>query len=70
MDIINTSPQKGVLLEPKRLGIKDRIDLWSKSAQYKKYLTIQKLAIVTMKILKLITGYTLTLDLALAIQKK
>jgi len=69
MGILNRIRQEPILLEPERLGIKDRIDLWRKSSSTTRLPTIKKLAMYCIGTFKSITGITLVPSLSLAIKK-
>lgn len=69
MQILNTTSQKPILLEPKRLGIKDRIDLWYQLPNTARLSTLQKFKRFCLKALKFMTGITSTPCISLAIKK-
>jgi hypothetical protein len=63
---------KPTLLEPTRLGLQDRIDLWYTSTTYDRGWqgrAIRSIAAWYMRVLRRITGITLTPHIALALQK-
>lgn len=57
------------ILEPKNLGLKDRIDLWNKETTTTRYKFIKKMLFVCFKCLKTFTGITLVPYISLAIRK-
>lgn len=69
MKILNKTYRTPILMEPGRLGIKDRIDLWYKLSSTSKLSTVKFFMFFFIKIFKLITGKSLTPTLSLAIQK-
>lgn len=69
MAALSKTPYKPVLLEPERLGIKDRIDLWYQLSSAIRFLTIKKFLMYCLKIFKLIFGRIITPSLSLAIKK-
>ncbi|OHB62039.1 MAG: hypothetical protein A2167_03550 [Planctomycetes bacterium RBG_13_46_10] len=67
--ILNTTSQKPIFLEPERLGMRDRIDLWYQLSSNAGLMTLRKFFVCCLKILKKITGSTITPSLSLAIKK-
>lgn len=59
-----------VVLEPKRLGLNDRLDLWFSFVNEGKFLSTQhRIRKAFLKLVKLVTGITYTRGLSLAIKK-
>jgi 2-polyprenyl-3-methyl-5-hydroxy-6-metoxy-1,4-benzoquinol methylase len=71
LSILNHCPQKPILLNPSRFGMKDRIDLWYIQTQCGKarYAAIKILFLLSAKLVKLLTGLTVVPGLSLAIKK-
>ena len=67
--ILRNASAKPVLLEPRRLGIKDRIDLWYRMSSSTRLPALKRGAMVTMRAFKRFTGVTLVPTLSLAIRK-
>jgi len=67
--ILSGTSQKPVLLEPDRLGIKDRIDLWYQLSSTARLPILKKFLICCLKTFKLIFGMIITPSLSLAIKK-
>jgi len=66
LDISNT---KAIQLEPKRLEIKDDIDLWYKALSPLISTKLRKMVFIALKCFKKITGVSLTTTIFLAIRK-
>lgn len=71
LGILHSTSCPPILLEPKRLGIKDRIDLWYalSSRTTSRYMTAKKLFRWLVKPLKAVTTVEFLPDLSLAIEK-
>ncbi len=69
LDILNCCDVQPVLLEPKREGVEDRVDLWYAKYRESKNPTIIKLLYTFFKAVKVITGLTVVHNLSLAIKK-
>lgn len=65
--ILNSCPQKPILLNPSKFGTKDRLDLWYIKSG--KSLVIKKLFLFSTKFLKSLTGIIMLPRLAIAIKK-
>ena len=57
------------ILEPKRLGLKDRIDIWYSVLNKSRYLKIKKSLFLLFKLIKISTGHIFLPTLTLAIKK-
>jgi len=69
LSILTRCPQKPVLLSPSRFGMKDRIDLWYIQSSKDKFVVIKRLFLLSVKLLKWLTGETIVPSLSLAIKK-
>jgi len=67
--ILQNTPQKPILLQPQRLGLKDRVDLWYNETNTKRFKLIKKALFFSLKSLKILTRFTLVPSLSLAIKK-
>jgi len=67
--ILSRTSQKPVLLEPDRIGIKDRIDLWYQLSSAVRLPILKKFLKCCLKAFKLISGIIITPSLSLAIKK-
>jgi len=67
--ILKNTSYKPVLLNPERLGVEDRIDLWYKAYGKHSYGKIKKNVYFMLKFLKSITGIELPPYISLAIKK-
>ena len=74
LNIIDSSPQKPILLHPYRLGMEDRIDLFYKDSYIRldatRFIIIKKIFLLSMKFLKSLTGIFILPFLSLAIKKE
>ena len=70
LKLIQADKQKPILLQPTRLGIIDRIDLWYNETNVKRYGIAKKLLSFLLRIIKKITGITFVPTLSLAIKKQ
>ena len=68
LDILNCCDVQPVLLEPKREGVEDRVDLWYAKYRESKNPAIIKLLYYFFKVIKVITGLTVVHNLSLAIK--
>jgi hypothetical protein len=66
MNILKGTPEKPILLEPREMGMKDRIDVWKATKKGAKGVLLS----AALKVFKRITGITMLPYLALAIQKE
>lgn len=69
LNILNKCRQKPILLEPSRLGVKDRINLWYIKSSKTRFVIIKKMFFFSTKFLKMLTGITFLPSLSLAIKK-
>ena len=69
LKILGRAPGLPILLEPERLGLRDRIDLWYRSSIAKQPSPVKTWTMGVLKGLKHVTGITLTPILSLAIRK-
>lgn len=69
LDILNTSESKPILMDPSRLGVKNRIDLWYQSTEKTRYRTAKKIIREVISIFSTISGIELIPYLELAIRK-
>ena len=69
MRILARTPHQPKLLEPSRLGVNGRIDLWYKLSASSRLAWIKKGVAMSLRALQKTTGATLTPYLALALQK-
>jgi 2-polyprenyl-3-methyl-5-hydroxy-6-metoxy-1,4-benzoquinol methylase len=68
LHILNTTSQKPILLEPERMGIRNRIELWH-SLSSPRLFAVKKALLICLKAFKSITGITFTQHIDLAIKK-
>lgn len=67
--ILNNCKHKPTLLKPYRLGVKDRIDLWYIQSNRNRFVFTKKLFLLSNKLLKILTGTTVLMELSIAIKK-
>lgn len=70
MGIIKQKSNYAILLEPSRLKIRDRIDLWYFESGNDQYVMLKKIIQILTKIMKSLTGIILVPRLSLAIMKR
>jgi len=69
LNILSTSEYKPILMDPSRLGIKNRIDLWYQISEKTKYGAAKKIIRKVISIINAISSIELTPYLELAIRK-
>jgi 2-polyprenyl-3-methyl-5-hydroxy-6-metoxy-1,4-benzoquinol methylase len=69
LSILTHCPQKPILLSPSRFGMKDKIDLWYIQSDKVRFVVIKRLFLLSVKLLKWLTGVTIVPSLSLAIKK-
>jgi SAM-dependent methyltransferase len=69
MRILNRQGRSAALLEPSRLGVNDRIDLWYQISKAKRAARVKRLMKWGFRTVKTMTGAVIVPDLSLAIRK-
>jgi SAM-dependent methyltransferase len=68
--ILEQTPDKPILLQPDRLGVKDRVEIWFKVSGANRMSPLKRLVFMAIKCLKAVTGLELVAYLSLAIRKE
>ncbi len=69
LSILSRCSGTPVLLNPSRFGVNDRIDLWYIQSGKNRFMAIKRLFLLSVKLLKRLTGVTIVPSLSLAIKK-
>ncbi len=69
LSILSRSPATPVLLNPSRFGMNNRIDLWYIQTDKVRFAVIKRWFLLSVKLLKRLTGVTIVPCLSLAIKK-
>lgn len=69
MGILRSGPDRPVLLEPSRFGMKDTLDLWYIQSGDGRFPGLKKVFLVAAKMLRRLTGFAMVPSLSLAFRK-